>query len=92
MNPQMAALQEAARQRFGGAGQSMVGMSQNPSASNPLQSRMGMQQSPAQAMNGGAISAMNQAQPNEAQLILKSLIKRLHDNQPENPRPPKTGV
>lgn len=74
----MSVLQEAARQRFGGAGQSSVGMSANPSASNPLSMRQNSQMPSQGNMMNGAAGAVQGAQPNEAHLIVKGMMKRLH--------------
>lgn len=74
----MSQLQEAARQRFGGAGQSSVGMSANPSASNPLTMRQNSAMPEQGNMMNGATGAIQTAQPGESQLLVKGLLKRLH--------------
>jgi len=93
----MAALMQEAQTRGMGQPASNVGTSPNPSVSQPLQ-----QTSPSNPMQSqltpsspsspsnplqGQIGMMNKAQPNESQIIVKALIKRLNDNQPENPKP-----
>lgn len=82
MNPNLqgnalAVLQEEARKRFGGTGTSTVGMSPNPSASNPITPQQTGTQPLAESMYKGATNMMNGAKTGGAELITKALIQRL---------------
>lgn len=80
MNQARMALQQEAGRRGMLGGQSNVGTQPNPSASMPMQGGQGGNPPLPEAMYKDASNMMNKAQPNESQIILKALIKRLGQN------------
>ena len=73
----MQQLQAEATRRGSSLGGSNVASQPNPSASQPLQ---GGQPPIAEGMYKGGADMMQKAQPNESNIILKALIKRLNAN------------